>query len=71
VKKIGCLIVIILVCVGVYYFMSAEGMTEEQMVQFVGEKAHRGWQETSRMAEQARKGWNEVPGDANTKPAVP
>ncbi len=70
-RKIGCLIVIILVCVAAYYLMSAQGMTEEQMAQFIGEKAHRGWQEVRRMAAQAKSGWDKAPADANVKPAAP
>ncbi len=68
-RKLGCLIVIVLICVGAYYLMSAEGTTDEQKVQLIGEKAHRGWQEVGRMAEQAKKGWDRAP-DSKTKPAV-
>lgn len=70
-RKLGCLIVIVLICVGGYYLLSAEGMTDEQKMQFVGEKAHRGWQEAHRMAEQARKGWDKASDEAKTRPAAP
>ena len=70
-KKLGCLTLIVLIGLAVYFLMSSQGLTDEQKAQLVGEKVHRGWQEVSRLAEQAKKGWDKAPADANARPAAP
>jgi len=63
-KKLGCLVVIILVCVGIFVFVtSSRDMTDEQKVQWVGEKSHRGWNRMRKFMQDAQEGWKSVPAE--------
>jgi hypothetical protein len=70
-RKLGCFTVIVLLGVGAYFLLSTQGMTSEQKAQYVGEKAHRGWQEINKMAGQAKQGWDKAPPGAQSQSATP
>lgn len=59
-RSIGCLAVIALVCVGIFLLASSADFDEAQKGQWIGEKAHRGWNHIKKIAGGARKGWKTV-----------
>ncbi len=64
-KTLGCLVVIIVMCVGIFYLTSSPGLSDEDKARIVGEKAHRGWNQVQKYARNARKGWKSVNDSAN------
>jgi len=64
-RTIGCLAVIVLVGIGIFLLTSSWDMDGEQKAQWVGEKAHRGWNRMKKAAEAAEQGWKSVK-DENT-----
>jgi len=70
-RSIGCLIVIAIIVVGIYLLASTKDMTDQEKAQWVGEKAHRGWNRVKRLAEGAREGWKSAPQDRSGKDARP
>jgi hypothetical protein len=68
-KAIGCLGVIALVVLVVLVLANTRDATDEQKAQWVGQKAHRGWNTVKVLARQTAKGWKTVP-DSN-QPARP
>jgi|GEM_PF-3279075 len=57
-RKLGCLIFVALLALGVWLLADTGGMTDEQKGQWVGEKVHRGWQRLQRMLDGAKAGWD-------------
>jgi hypothetical protein len=56
-KTLGCLTVIVLVGVGIFLLANSQDMTEDEKAQWVGDKAHRGWNRVRQLMHQAREGW--------------
>ena len=68
-RTLGCLVVIILVCVGIYWLANSPGLSDEDKARIVGEKVHRGWNQVQKYAHQAQEGWksaNDRTDNANT-----
>jgi hypothetical protein len=57
-KTLGCLTMIVLICVGIYFLMNLQGMDDAQKGQWLGDKAHRGWNRIQKMADNAKQGWD-------------
>ena len=49
-RTIGCLAVIVLVGIGIFLLTSSQDADDEQKAQWVGEKAHRGWNRMKKAA---------------------
>jgi hypothetical protein len=58
-RKLGCLVILILIGWGVYSVMGVGGMSDEEKGRWLGQKAHRGWQHVQRMVEGAKTEWDE------------
>jgi len=56
-KTIGCLVIIVLVGVGIFLLAGSQDMIHEQKAQWLGEKAHRGWNRAKKFLGAAREGW--------------
>lgn len=56
-RCLGCLVLIVLVVVGIYLLTSTQDMSDQQKAQWVGQKAHRGWNQARKFAADAREGW--------------
>jgi hypothetical protein len=56
-RSLGCLTVIVLVGVGIFLLAGSQDMTEEQKAQWVGDKAHRGWNKVRELMHHAKEGW--------------
>ena len=65
-KALGCLVVIIVVCVGIFWLMnSSASLSDEDKARVVGEKVHRGWNQMRNYARDFQEGWKSV--DDNSK----
>lgn len=58
-RRLGCLVILILIGTGVYFILNARGMSDEEKGRWLGDKAHRGWQHVQKMMEGAKKEWDE------------
>ena len=56
-KTLGCLIVIIIVGVGIFWLTSSPSLSDEDKARIVGEKVHRGWNHVQKYARNVQKGW--------------
>ena len=57
-KRIGCLLILLVLGAIVLLVLSKpEGVDEDQAAQWVGQKAHRGWNRTKGLIRSARQGW--------------
>ncbi len=59
-RTLGCLTIIVLVGVGIFLLAGSQDMTEAERAQWVGEKAHRGWNKARQLLQHAREGWQSV-----------
>ena len=64
-KTLGCLVVIIVVCVGIFWLTNSPGLSDEDKARVAGEKVHRGWNRMRDRARDFQEGWKSV--DDNTK----
>ena len=65
-KALGCLIVIIALCVGIFWLMSSSAeLSDEDKAHIAGQKVHRGWNRMQNYARSFQEGWKSV--DDNTK----
>lgn len=60
-RTIGCLTVLAILCVGIWLLAGSQDMSDRQKAQWVGQKAHRGWNQAKQMAAEARGGWQSEP----------
>jgi hypothetical protein len=71
-KAIGCLGVIVLVVLAILVLShSSQDATDEQKAQWVGQKAHRGWNRLRELTAHAQEGWKSVPKNAPRSGAEP
>ena len=59
-RSLGCLVVILLVVAGALVWLATRDMTDARRAQWVGEKAHRGWNAAREFTEHAKEGWNKT-----------
>ena len=64
-KALGCLVIIIVLCVGIFWLISAPGLGDEDKARVAGQKVHRGWNRVRARARDFREGWKSVDDDAN------
>jgi len=64
-KTLGCLVVIIVVCVGIFWLTRSPGLSDEDKARLVGEKVHRGWNSVHNYARDVQKGWKSVDDNSN------
>ena len=67
-RSIGCLGLIILICLGGYFLVTTGGMSNEQRAQLLGQKAHRGWNQARSFVQNAQEGWNKGATDNSSQP---
>lgn len=63
-RSIGCLGLIILIGVAVYFLATTADLSSEQCAQVVGQKAHRGWNQVRKFVQNAQEGWQNDPNAA-------
>ena len=64
-KAFGCLVVVIVVCVGIFWLMSSSaGLSDEDKARVAGEKVHRGWNRMRDYARDFQEGWKSVDDNA-------
>ena len=59
-KTLGCLVVIIVVCVGIFWLTNSPGLSDEDKARVAGEKVHRGWNRMRNYARDFQEGWKSV-----------
>ena len=75
-RSLGCLVVIIAVCAGIFFLSGSQGLSDQDKARIVGEKVHRGWNQVQKYAHNAQQGWKSLDDSAaeaktpqNGKPA--
>jgi len=68
-RSLGCLGLLVLIVVGIIVAVSTMGMNQEERARWVGQKAHRGWNQIKKFAEEAKQGWQQ--GDGQKNPGGP
>ncbi|MFA6134391.1 MAG: hypothetical protein WC869_10305 [Phycisphaerae bacterium] len=66
-RSIGCLGLIVLIGVVVYFLATTADLSSEQRAQVVGQKAHRGWNQVRKFVQNAQEGWQSDPNAAPRK----
>ena len=56
-KALGCLVVIIVVCVGIFWLINSPGLSDEDKAHVAGQKVHRGWNRIRDSARSFQEGW--------------
>ena len=57
-KTFGCLVVIIALCVGIFWLMSSSAdLSDEDKAHVAGQKVHRGWNRIRDSARSFQEGW--------------
>ncbi len=56
-KVLGCLVVIIVLCVGIFWLTSSPGLSDEDKARITGQKVHRGWNYMRNYARNFQEGW--------------
>ena len=64
-KTLGCLVVIIVVCVGIFWLTRSPSLSDEDKARIVGEKVHRGWNSVQKYTRNVQKGWKSVDDKTN------
>ena len=64
-KALGCLVVIIVVCVGIFWLANSPGLSDEDKASIAGQKVHRGWNRMRNYARNFQKGWKSVDDTTN------
>jgi hypothetical protein len=70
-RAIGCLGLIVVIGVVIYLVITTQDMTAEEKGQFIGEKAHRGWNRVKRLTDSAREGWKSAQEEGGPPPDGP
>ncbi len=64
-KALGCLVLIIAVCVGIFWLLSSPELSNEDKARIAGQKVHRGWNYMRNYARNFQKGWKSVDDSTN------
>ena len=64
-KTLGCLVVIIVVCLGIFWLSSSSELSEKGKAQLAGQKVHRGWNQVRDYARNFKKGWKSIDDKTN------
>ncbi len=64
-KTFGCLLVIIVVCVGVFWLIGSSGVSDEDKARIAGQKVHRGWNRMRDYAHSFQEGWKSADEDSD------
>ena len=64
-KTLGCLVVIIVVCVGIFWLTRSPSLSDEDKARIVGEKVHRGWNSVQKYARNVQEGWKSADDSTN------
>ncbi len=65
-KALGCLVVIIVVCVGIFWLMSSSAsLSDEDKARVAGQKVHRGWNYVQKSARNFQEGWKSADDSTN------
>ena len=68
-RSLGCLGVLVLIVAVIIVAVSTMGMSDQERAQWVGQKAHRGWNQIKKFTQEAKQGWQQADGQKN--PAGP
>ena len=69
-RSLGCLVVIVAVCAGIYFLSGSQGLSDQDKARIVGQKVHRGWNQVQKYAHSAQEGWKSA-NDKADKPNTP
>ena len=64
-KTLGCLVVIIVICVGIFWLAGSTDLPDEDKAHIAGQKVHRGWNRMRSYARSFKKGWKSADQDNN------
>ena len=64
-KTLGCLLVIVVVCVGIFWLTSSPDISDEDKARIAGQKVHRGWNYMRNFASKFKEGWKSTDDSAN------
>jgi hypothetical protein len=61
-RALGCLtVIVILVLAAIFWLTQGHNLDQQRAGQWIGQKAHRGWNMLRQTAQGAQKGWDAVP----------
>ena len=64
-KALGCLVVIVVLCVGIFWLMgSSADLGDEDKAHVAGQKVHRGWNRMQGYARSFQEGWKSADEDS-------
>lgn len=69
-RSLGCLGLLVLIVAVIIVAVSTMGMSEQERAHWVGQKAHRGWNQVKKFTEEAKQGWQQQ-ADGQKNPGGP